>query len=282
MSARKKIGLIAGGGALPHDVIAGALALDYGVYVGALLGFSKPEDFDVPAKAFGFGEIGGLIKAFKGEKCTHVSFAGTVSRPNFKKIKPDFKGIKLLPKVIKAAKGGDDALLKFIVSIFEKEGFEIIAPQELCEKSVVGTGALGAVSPTHDDWADINRAMEIAAVIGRHDIGQGAVVCAGLVLAVEAQEGTDNMLTRVARLEENIRGTDGARAGVLAKRLKPEQEERIDLPTIGVNTVELAAKAGLTGIAVEAGKAFVLNKQGVRELADKYGMFVYAVNSDGK
>jgi len=282
VTQRRKIGVIAGGGALPHDVITGAKEQGWDVYVCALLGFANVDDFRVPAKSFGFGEIGGLIKAFRAEDCTHVTFAGTVSRPDFKKIKPDLTGIKLLPKVIKAAKAGDDALLKFIVSIFEKEGFEIVAPQDLCEKSVISAGALGAARPSEDDWVDIQRAMQIAAVMGQYDIGQGAVVCGGLVLAVEAQEGTDNMLARVAKLDENIRGTDVARAGVLAKRLKPEQEERIDLPTIGVNTVEKAAQAGLSGIAVQAGKAFVLNKQGVRNLADKYGLFVYAVNSDGQ
>ena len=277
MSARKKIGLIAGGGALPHEVISGAEALEYDVFVGALLGFSRPEDFSVQAKAFGFGEIGGLIKAFKGENCTHVSFAGTVSRPDFKKIKPDFKGIRLLPKVIAAAKAGDDALLKFIVSIFEKEGFEIIAPQDLCSSTLVELGALGAVTPNKVQMNDIEKAMKIASVIGQHDIGQGAVVCDGLVLAVEAQEGTDQMLSRVAALAANVRGTEAQRAGVLAKRLKPGQEERIDLPTIGVDTVKGAARAGLAGIAVEAGKAFIMDKNSVRKLADECGLFIYAI-----
>ena len=86
-----------------------------------------------------------------------------------------------------------------------------------------------------------------------HDIGQGAVVCRGLVLAVEAQEGTDKMLERVARLDGNLRGNRDDRAGVLAKCLKPGQEERVDLPTIGVATIERAAKAGLAGIVLEAG-----------------------------
>ena len=132
MSGPQKVGLIAGGGALPHEVIIGAKALGYDVFVAVLDGFAKVDDFSDPAKTFGIGEIGRLMKTFKAEKCSHVTMAGIVARPDFKKVKPDFRGVRLLPKVIKAASKGDDALLTFLMSVFEKEGFEILAPQDLC------------------------------------------------------------------------------------------------------------------------------------------------------
>ncbi len=133
---------------------------------------------------------------------------------------------------------------------------------------------LGHVKPQSQHQGDIQKAREIAAVIGSHDIGQGCVVCNGLVLAVEAQEGTDKMLMRVAELPDSIRGCQDNKQGVLAKRLKPGQEDRIDLPTIGTQTVKLAANAGLAGIVIEAEKAFVMDINAVRELADRLGLFI--------
>ncbi|PHS36368.1 MAG: UDP-2,3-diacylglucosamine pyrophosphatase [Robiginitomaculum sp.] len=275
MGEAGKIGLIAGGGALPHDVIRAAKHQGYDVFVAALRGFVEPEDFAVPADAFGFGELRGLIKRFKQENCTHVTMVGTVSRPDFSTIKPGIRDLPLLAKIISAATKGDDALLKFMVSLFEKEGFTILAPQDVLGSSLMETGVLGKIQPSSSQHKDIDKALHIAALIGAQDIGQGAVVHKGLVLAVEAQEGTDKMLERVANLPVEIRG------GVLAKCLKPGQEERVDLPTIGIKTVELAAAAGLTGIVLVAGKAFVMERSNVRALADKYGIFVYGVKPEG-
>jgi DUF1009 family protein len=120
----------------------------------------------------------------------------------------------------------------------------------------------------------------VAGEIGRFDIGQGVVVRGGLVLAVEAQEGTDAMLARVAGLPEALRGGEGDRGGVLVKRAKPIQEERIDLPTLGVATVEGAARAGLAGIAGEAGRTLVVDRAGVIAAADALGLFVYGLTPE--
>ncbi|MCF6275225.1 MAG: UDP-2,3-diacylglucosamine diphosphatase LpxI [Robiginitomaculum sp.] len=269
-----KIGLIAGGGTLPHEVIKDAKAQGYKIFVAALKSFAEPSDFDTDADAFGFVEFRALIKRFKQEKCTHVTFAGNVSRPDFSTIKPGIRDLPLLAKVAAAATKGDDGLLKFMVSLFEKEGFEILAPQDICGSSLIEMGSLGKVKPSNAHLKDIEKAMEIAVLIGSADIGQGAVVNKGLVLAVEAQEGTDKMLERVAKLPDAVRG------GVLAKCLKPGQEDRVDMPTIGVTTVKLAAKAGLNGIVLVAGKAFVMNRADVGALADKYGIFIYGAQPD--
>ncbi len=274
MDAPGKIGLIAGGGPLPHDVIRAAQNQGYGIYVAALRGFVEPGDFDAPGGSFGFGELRGLVKRFKQEKCSHVAMAGTVSRPDFSTIKPGIRDLPLLAKIVNAATKGDDALLKFMVSLFEKEGFKILAPQDVLGSALMVTGALGRVKPAANHRDDMEKALQIAALIGAQDIGQGAVVHNGLVLAVEAQEGTDKMLERVAQLPSEIRG------GVLAKCLKPGQEARVDLPTIGVKTVELAAKAGLSGIVLVAGQAFVMARADVRAKADKHDIFIYGVKPE--
>ena len=118
------------------------------------------------------------------------------------------------------------------------------------------------------------KACKVARAIGELDIGQGAIVCRGLVLAVEAQEGTDEMLRRVGRLPQEIRGNPSEREGVLAKMVKPGQETRVDLPTIGPETIRLAAAAGLAGIAAEGGQAFVMDKEKVIKMANEAGLFV--------
>jgi hypothetical protein len=127
---------------------------------------------------------------------------------------------------------------------------------------------------------DIARAMEAVIALGALDIGQGAVVCEGLVLAVEAAEGTDKMLERCAELPEPIRGTARSRRGVLVKLPKPKQEMRVDLPTIGVATVERAAAAGLAGIAIKAGAALILDEAAVIARADALGIFVAGIGDE--
>ena len=253
-----KIGLLAGGGKLPGAVIAAIQEAGDAVYV-ADLGMSS--EHDVEGGKFSLGEFGKITKAFKSAGVTHVCFAGNVTRPDFKKLKPDFKTLLKLPAVIKAARNGDDALLSFVVETFEKEGFAVVAPQELCKSILMPAGNLGEIGLTQNHRDDAEKAMKTALEIGKLDIGQGVVVCRGLVLAVEAQEGTDAMLKRVAELPQEVRGSVEAPMGVLAKMVKPGQEKRVDLPTIGPKTVRLAKAAGLAGIITEAGNAFVLDRE---------------------
>jgi DUF1009 family protein len=139
---------------------------------------------------------------------------------------------------------------------------------------LLAAGVAGAVAPTDGQVVDAAKAFQIARAIGALDIGQGAVVCDGLVLAVEAQEGTDAMLRRVAELPAALRGTRERPRGVLAKRAKPIQERRTDLPTIGVATLEGAAAAGLAGVAAEAGATLVVDKPRVIAAADRLGLFL--------
>jgi DUF1009 family protein len=203
--------------------------------------------------------------------------AGAVARPDFAALKPDLRGLLALPGVISAARRGDDALLRHMVGVFEKEGFDVEGAHEVMADLTLPAGPLGRLDATQAQRADIDRALEVVRAIGRLDVGQGAVVCDGLVLAVEAQEGTDAMLARVAGLPAAIRGGPDAPRGVLAKAPKPGQEQRVDLPTIGLGTVQAAARAGLAGIAGEAGRLLVLDREQVIALADELGVFIVGV-----
>ncbi len=272
-----RLGLIAGGGELPVHVAAAAEADGRLGCVVALDGFADPARF-TQATPCGLAKIGSMFKALHDARCDAVCFAGIVARPDFSKLKPDMKGVSLLPKVLSAAARGDDALLRAVIAIFEREGLAVIGADEIAEELKARPGLLGGIGPDDTARADALKALHVAAVIGAEDIGQGAVVARGLVLAVEAQEGTDAMLARVAGLPEALRGAAAARSGVLAKRPKPVQERRIDLPVIGVPTVEAAAKAGLAGIVAPAGGALILGRDSVARAADAAGVFVWIVD----
>lgn len=273
--AWRKLGVVAGGGDLPVRIAQACAAQGRAYFVSRIAGLTDPALSAAPGDEHGLGQVGGRLKGLKAAGCDAVVFAGLVKRPDFSTLSLDPKGVMLIGKVLAAAKRGDDALLRVLVEAFEHEGFAVIGAEEALGDLAGPVGALGAHAPSDAALADIEKAAEIAAAIGRFDIGQGCVVCDGLVLAVEAQEGTDAMLARVAQLPEAIRGTALARRGVLVKRPKPIQERRIDLPTLGVATIENAAAAGLAGVAYEAGGALLVDREAMRARADALGLFVF-------
>ncbi|MBI1265785.1 MAG: DUF1009 domain-containing protein [Alphaproteobacteria bacterium] len=274
-----RLGLIAGGGDLPVHVAEAAHAEGRLGTVVALTGFADPARFD-GAHARGLGEVGGVMKDLAQARCDAVCFAGIVRRPDLSRIKPDLKGLSVLPGLIAAAARGDDALLRAVIGVFEAEGLAVVGADEIAGELTARAGFLGARRPDGAQRSDALRALHVAAVIGAEDVGQGAVVCDGLVLAVEAQEGTDAMLSRVGDLPETLRGVSHKRRGVLAKRPKPGQERRVDLPVIGVSTIAAAARAGLAGIAAPAGGALILGAEAVARAADEAGLFVWIVGDE--
>ena len=274
------LGLIAGLGDLPVAIAENAVAEGRGVYVLRLKGFEEPKLEHFPGSIVGVGEIGTVIARLKEAGCREVVFAGNVSRPDFKNLKLDFRGMALLPKVLAEARRGDDALLRVLVGEFEKNGFKVIGSQAAHEALLAPAGLIAGPVPNASMLEDMEVAARVAAASGALDIGQGCVVCDGLVLAVEAQEGTDEMLRRCASLPTTLRGSEEARRGVLVKRPKPVQERRIDLPTTGVSTVELAARAGLAGIAIEAGGALMLQKKEMIRRAEELGLFIFGFPAD--
>ena len=274
------LGIIAGLGALPVQVADAAMARGQGVYILRLKGFVEAELERFPGEIAGIAELGKAFKAFRQAGCEQICFAGVVKRPDFKALKPDMKGMTLLPKAISAARKGDDALLTFMIKVFEDEGFEIIGADEAAGNLKAPEGLLAGPTPSDADMQDLEKAAHVALEIGRLDIGQGAIVANGLVLCVEAQEGTDQMLARCATLPSEIRGAADARLGVLVKRPKPQQERRIDLPTIGTRTLDGIAAAGLAGIGYEADGALIVDAEAVRVKANELGVFLYGFPKD--
>jgi DUF1009 family protein len=248
------------------------------VFIVALRGSADtdwPGDF--PHEWVSIGEPGRALKALKNAGVEDILLAGKVDRPKFSELKLDTKGVLILPRVIAAARQGDDALLRMLLGVFESEGFRAISVAEAAPGLVAGEGKLGQLAPNDDHIKDIAQAFAIVRALGALDVGQAAVVCEGLALAVEAAEGTDAMVGRIGNLRDNLRGTPEKKRGVLVKALKPTQDRKSDLPVIGVETVTRAHAVGLAGIALEAGASLIVDKPAVAAEADRLGLFVVGV-----
>lgn len=274
----RKVGLIAGGGALPLQLAETCAAEGAPFFVVALEGQASEALDAFPGIRLPIGRAGGIEKALRDAGCDAVVMAGRVARPDFRQIRPDLRGAQMLPRVLQAARRGDGALLSLLVEELERAGFEVIGVEEVVRDLLARTEVYGAVRPTEQAIADIERASSIVDALGAHDVGQAAVVCDGLALAVEAAEGTDAMLHRVSELPETLRGSAERRAGVLFKGPKPGQELRVDLPTVGPETMRRADRVGLAGVAVEAGAALIVRREETVALADRAGIFVIGVD----
>jgi len=269
------LGIIAGGGDLPKAIAESVRDDGRAVFVISLGADCWVDDY--PHVAVSLGEVGKVVKALREAGCTEVVLAGKLARPKFSEIKLDTKGMLVAPRIIAAARQGDDALLRAVVDTFEREGFHAIGAQEAAPGLLAEAGVMGTIKPSAEDEADVAAAFRIVRAMGALDVGQAAVVCEGLPLAVEAAEGTDAMIARIATLPAHFRGTEKHRKGVLAKAPKPIQDHKTDLPVIGLQTVHNAAEVGLAGIAVEAGGALILGKHAVIAEADRLGLFVVGV-----
>ncbi len=274
---QSKIGLIVGGGELPSTLANLCRATGRPYVVLRLRGFADPEMAEHPGVEVGIAELTRVFDMLHQEQCQAVCFAGNVRRPDFAKLKPDLRAIKFLPGVLAAAIKGDDALLRHLIDQFEREGFKVEGAQEVAANLLLPEGPLGRIAPAAEHRADIDLAVKVAKAIGALDVGQGAVAAKGVILAVEAQAGTDAMLRHCVELPIELRGDADHRIGVLAKWPKPIQERRIDLPTIGAATVEGAAAAGLAGIVGEAGATLMMNRAALVAAADRLGLFVYGL-----
>ncbi len=275
----EKIGIIAGEGDFP-SVFLGFMSDLYSPYVLKIKGLAN-SDLDIyDGDWVSIGEFGKMFKLLKAANVSRVAFIGYVKRPDISKVAFDARGLLMVPSILSAAKKGDDALMRVILGEFEKEGFAIAGPEEFEANMFAESGQIGEFSPDENDFEDIKKAWTISKAIGSFDIGQGCVVTDGVVLGIEAQEGTDEMLKRVANLPAHFLGTEGQGKGVLLKCAKPIQDRRIDLPTIGLTTLENAKSACLKGIAIESEGALLVNKTKLIAKANEYKMFIYGYNGE--
>lgn len=267
----RKLGVLAGGGPLPGQLVASCRGTGREIFVVAFEGATDPNPIaDVPHAWVRLGAVGRTIRLLRKAGVEEVVLAGPVAHPSVVSLTPDARALKLLAKLGKGALG-DDRILSLIVAELEGEGFHVVGVDDILVRLLVAPGPLGKLAPDEDAEVDITLGTRIAQALGALDLGQAVVVQKGVVLGVEAVEGTDALLARCGGLRRKGPG------GVLVKIKKPGQERRADLPTIGPRTVSACAQAGLRGVAVEAGGTLVLDRTAVVEAADRSGLFVVGI-----
>lgn len=269
--AAPKLGIVAGGGTLPALLVNACRQSDRDYFLLAIEGFADPALMaDNPHAWIRLGEAGKGMKLLREQGIADLVLAGGVRRPGLKELRPDMKTMAFFAKLGKAWIG-DDSLLSAAVRALEEEGFRVVGPDSLLDGHLAVAGPYGEVSPDDDARADIDRGLAAVRQLGALDIGQAAIVQQGIVLGVEGAEGTDQLIRRCAALHRDGPG------GVLVKARKPGQERRVDLPTIGGQTVGAAIDSRLRGIAFEAGGVFVFDRDEAVRLANQAGLFIFGV-----
>lgn len=271
-----RVAIIAGGGALPVAVARTLAQQGADPFVVVIAGeaddpaaFAQTDHILLRAE-----ELGLLLPKLKKKGVARLVLAGNMERrPRLAAIRWGFSTLALLPRVAAAYLRGDDGLLRALIAILEQDGIQVVGAHEIVPDLLAPAGLLTKARPSERDRRDIEAASIAALAIGRLDIGQGAIAIGGRAVALEGIEGTDGLLQRTAALRGHGR-LAGRQRGVLVKRCKPGQEQRADLPAIGPVTIEGAKAAGLAGVAVDAGRSFILDFERTIELADRHGLFV--------
>jgi len=266
------LGIIAGGGHLPGQVAAAALAQGRAVFIAAIEGFADAKVVTpFQHRFFRLGAIGAIRNALREQGCAEVVMIGPVKRPSLLALRPDAEGAKLLAKIGRAAFAGDDGLLAAIIRVLGEDGFKVLGAHDILADMLGPVGLLTRNAPDAAAMQDVERGMAVLKIAGPADIGQACVVQQGIVLAMEAVEGTDAMLARIPGLARPGPG------GVLVKLAKPGQDRRADLPTLGEQTIRNASIAGLRGIAFEAGGTILSDRPAMIAAADAAGLFVIGI-----
>jgi UDP-2,3-diacylglucosamine hydrolase len=273
--AEAPLAMICGGGSLPLAVADSVAARGRKVLLFPVHGAADPNWVTrYPHHWLYLGQLGKLSRLAHAAGCRDMVWLGSLVRPAFWQLRFDLTALMVLPRIAAAYRGGDDHLLSHVSRLVERLGFRLLGAHEVAPEILVPEGVLGRVETSERALADIALGFDYLRAAGPFDIGQAVVVAEKHVLAVEAAEGTDAMLTRVAQLRASGRIAAPAGRGVLVKAPKPNQDRRFDLPTIGPQTVEGAVRAGLAGIAVAAGETVIAEPEALIAAADRAGIFV--------
>jgi UDP-2,3-diacylglucosamine hydrolase len=280
-SGREPVAIVCGGGSFPGAVADAVIRRGRRPIMFGVRGWADPKVIERYAHHWiAIGQAGRLFRLARAEHCREALLIGTLLRPPLRQIRLDWRTIRLMPRIVGFFRGGDDRLLSGVASLFEEGGLRIVGLSEVAPEILVPEGVLGRYRPSARDKSDITRALHVIAALGPFDVGQAAIVADNNVLAVEAAEGTDNMLARLADLRRQRRVTTPPGVGVLVKAPKPGQDRRFDLPAIGPQTVENVARAGLAGLAVAAGSTIVAETAEVTAAADRAKIFLIGVGED--
>ncbi len=282
-SQQGPLALICGGGSLPLAVADYVAARGRGVVLFPLHGAATPGKFGpYPHHWLYMGQVGKFLRLARAAGCRDLVLIGSLVRPSVWDVRPDLRMLMALPRVYAAFRGGDNHLLTNLGRLIEQYGFRLIGAHEVAPEILVPQGQLGSIPVSDSARADIAFGFDYLRTAGPFDIGQAVVVADKHILAVEAAEGTDAMLVRVAEMRASGRVRAVAGKGVLVKAAKSGQDRRFDLPSIGPLTIDGVVRAGLAGIAIAAGDSILAEPERLLQTADRANIFIIGVPPEPK
>lgn len=271
-----KLGLIAGGGDLPFQVIMHCLKIGRPLFGIGIEGHTDPLLFSQNISHIWcrLGALGKMMEALRQAEVKDIVLIGSIKRPSFFEIRPDFYTAKLLAR-LGTRSLGDDALLSFLIQELESEGFSVKGIEDILpfQDVLLKAGPLGKIPFPEEFLEERERGINAARLLGQADVGQSLIIDQGLILGVEGIEGTDSLIKRCGILKKE-RFSFSKRSGFLVKFSKPQQEDRVDLPTLGPQTLEALDHAGFLGVVGEAHKTLLIHQKKCQKIADEKGLFV--------
>ena len=268
------LGIIAGSGDLPREIIKTCQDQGRSFYLVAYEGHTDLETYrNVPHVKAQLGKVGEVIKNLKKINVKELVLAGQFRRPSWFELKPDAVAAKWLAQSAKYI-FGDDSLLQVILKNLEQEGFVICSAEDIVgAKLLAPLGILGTHQPHEQDLRDIDHGVKVAKILGQCDVGQSIIIQDGIILGVEAIEGTDTLIKRCQSLKREGEG------GILVKVVKPQQDTRVDRPTVGLKTLEGMHTTGLRGLAIETNGVIVHQLKDMIDFANQHNIFLVGVAS---
>jgi UDP-2,3-diacylglucosamine hydrolase len=280
-TAGDPVGVICGGGSFPGAVAEAIVRRGRRPVMFAVQGWAEPSVVERYTHHWiALGQLGRFLRLARAEHCREALMIGTMLRPPLNRIRLDWSTIRSMPRIIGFFRGGDDRLLSGLAKLLEDGGVRVIGVDEVAPEIVMPAGVVGRYQPSARDRADIDLAFKVIMALSPFDVGQAAVVADGHVLALEAAEGTDNLLMRIADLRSKGRVTTPPGVGVLVKAPKSGQDRRFDLPAIGPQTIERVSQAGLAGLAVAANSTIVAEPAAMTSIADREKIFFAGIGGD--
>ena len=273
-SDARPLAILCGGGEFPLEVARAARASGREPFIVGVVGSSDPAIEAFAHVWVHMGQVGKMFGALKERAVADVAIVGVMTRPEFADQRFDWGALKRAPELAPLFRGGDNRLLVGVAGIFEREGFRVVGAHEIAPQLLAPMGPIGARAASSGAEADARVGAALLAALSPFDAGQGVVVANTRVIAIEAAEGTDAMLARVAKLRAARRVRFQGLAGVLVKAPKRGQDLRLDMPTVGPRTIEAARSAQLQGVALAAGRVLIADRQAFSRAADEAGLFV--------
>ncbi|MGO4871221.1 MAG: LpxI family protein [Roseiarcus sp.] len=270
----RPLAILCGGGGFPLEVARAAQAGGRPPFLVGVVGSSDPAIEAFAHVWVHMGQVGKMFAALKERATADIAIVGAMTRPEFADLRLDWGALKRAPDLAQLFRGGDNRLLVGIAGIFEREGLRVVGAHEIAPQLLAPMGPIGARAVSREAEADARSGAAVLAALSPFDAGQGVVVANGRVIAIEAAEGTDAMLARVAELRALRRLRFQGAAGVFVKAPKRDQDLRLDMPAVGPKTIEAARRAQLQGVALAAGQVLIADRQAVSRAADEAGLFV--------